>query len=591
MPNSTFNSLFVSPQAINPTLGIPAPSVDANGDFGNFLKLAERSDNPSPDPSTNQFDDSAPTWSDLNSWLPNRSPSALQQSTEQPASYGAQPPSPQNQSSDDTLWRSRSTVDSEKKLPASTQEDSQSRSDSVQPQSKDINDRRDQNADDPLSQSAASNSNSNQSQTTKPPTQKNSPASSDETPETQDGDQNGSQTIEAAGEKTEAVTATIVAAAKNTAATVDSKPIAQSAANKSPRPKADQTANSADQTIALDQASSENGPIATDPATAVAAKVAQAQIVQSPTKATVENKGEIKKSAVKAENKPAARSEESSDATNELSPQCNTSQSDQPQLQPASAQQSAVEAITSKSTAAIGKAKRSTSSTTGALNSAQQPVNISNNTAALAIADQTAAIAIARVNSTTDEQQTDLTNSNLSTSQSAQANLPASLTGHVSPAANNPAATNAPARIDLSAAESKFVVTTPRSAATAVDQGRFIQRVTNAFKSIDEQGGQMRLRLSPPELGSLKVEVSVRNGVMTARLETENNTTRSLLLDNLPALRERLAGQNIKIHTFDVDLKQDGTGNGSANPSPDFSGARQGSSRSPNNSRSTIVGS
>ena len=95
----------------------------------------------------------------------------------------------------------------------------------------------------------------------------------------------------------------------------------------------------------------------------------------------------------------------------------------------------------------------------------------------------------------------------------------------------------------------------------------------------------MRLRLSPPELGSLKVEVSVRNGTMTARLETENNTTRSLLLDNLPALREQLAGQNIKIHTFDVDLKQDGTGNGSANPSPDFSGACQGSARSQNNPR------
>ena len=74
-----------------------------------------------------------------------------------------------------------------------------------------------------------------------------------------------------------------------------------------------------------------------------------------------------------------------------------------------------------------------------------------------------------------------------------------------------------------------------------VDRVRFVQRVARAFETLGNRGGTLRLRLHPPELGSLQLEISVRNGAMTARLETETSTARNLLLDNLPALRDRLA--------------------------------------------------
>jgi flagellar hook-length control protein FliK len=48
--------------------------------------------------------------------------------------------------------------------------------------------------------------------------------------------------------------------------------------------------------------------------------------------------------------------------------------------------------------------------------------------------------------------------------------------------------------------------------------------------------------------------LTVRNGMMTARIEAESSTARNLLLDNLPALRDRLAEQDIKVQRFDVDL-------------------------------------
>ncbi|MBC7856281.1 MAG: flagellar hook-length control protein FliK [Pirellulaceae bacterium] len=89
-----------------------------------------------------------------------------------------------------------------------------------------------------------------------------------------------------------------------------------------------------------------------------------------------------------------------------------------------------------------------------------------------------------------------------------------------------------------------------------VDSARFLSRVAKAFLSAQQRDGEVRLRLSPPELGSLRLQVSVQEGVMVARLETETEAARSTLVSNLPALRERLAEQGVRIERFDIDLMQ-----------------------------------
>lgn len=89
-----------------------------------------------------------------------------------------------------------------------------------------------------------------------------------------------------------------------------------------------------------------------------------------------------------------------------------------------------------------------------------------------------------------------------------------------------------------------------------VDSARFISRVAKAFAAAQHRDGEIRLRLSPPELGSLRLQVSVQDGVMTARLETETEAARATLVNNLPALRERLEGQGIRVERFDIDLMQ-----------------------------------
>jgi flagellar hook-length control protein FliK len=98
-----------------------------------------------------------------------------------------------------------------------------------------------------------------------------------------------------------------------------------------------------------------------------------------------------------------------------------------------------------------------------------------------------------------------------------------------------------------------------------VDITRFVSRVAKAVQTARDRDGVVQLRLSPPELGSLKIQLTVKDGVMSAALEADNSNARRMLLDHLPALRDRLAGQNIRVDRFDVDVKQENNGS-QANP-------------------------
>src|SRR5690606_26942646 len=98
-----------------------------------------------------------------------------------------------------------------------------------------------------------------------------------------------------------------------------------------------------------------------------------------------------------------------------------------------------------------------------------------------------------------------------------------------------------------------------------IDRARFVQRVEGAMKAAHQRDGKIQVRLSPPDLGSVKIELAVQNGVLSAKLEAETPAARNLLLDSLPALRERLAQQDIRIEKFDVDVRDQG-GNAGGGP-------------------------
>ena len=83
-------------------------------------------------------------------------------------------------------------------------------------------------------------------------------------------------------------------------------------------------------------------------------------------------------------------------------------------------------------------------------------------------------------------------------------------------------------------------------------QIRLIQRVARGFERIGEQGGNIRLRLHPPELGSLAMTVRVEGKTLSAEIVTETVQARQALVDNLPQLKQQLSESGLTIEKFDV---------------------------------------
>ncbi|HBE66813.1 MAG TPA: hypothetical protein DDW52_01560, partial [Planctomycetaceae bacterium] len=92
---------------------------------------------------------------------------------------------------------------------------------------------------------------------------------------------------------------------------------------------------------------------------------------------------------------------------------------------------------------------------------------------------------------------------------------------------------------------------------TQQERVRLIQRVSRSFSRLTPQGGEMNLRLHPPQLGSLAVRVRLDGNTMSAELTAQSEAAREIISENLPILRRRLADQGIEISRFQVDVGND----------------------------------
>ena len=96
---------------------------------------------------------------------------------------------------------------------------------------------------------------------------------------------------------------------------------------------------------------------------------------------------------------------------------------------------------------------------------------------------------------------------------------------------------------------------TDRPMLDQIERIRFVNRVANACQSAANQNGTIRMKLHPESIGSISVKIQVKNKIMNAKIETETEDAKSLLLENLSSLRETLDGQGIRIEQFDVNVK------------------------------------
>ena len=143
------------------------------------------------------------------------------------------------------------------------------------------------------------------------------------------------------------------------------------------------------------------------------------------------------------------------------------------------------------------------------------------------------------------------------------------------PTGSADAVTSIEARSSTAQSQTNAGQGTSKGTEAGVDPAKFVQRVANAFSALGQRTGPVRLKLYPPELGSLRMEITVKNGTLSAKVEAETAAARGLLVDNLPMLRERLAEQGIKIDRFDVGVSDQSQGGSSERPDDGGRSSRQ----------------
>lgn len=121
-----------------------------------------------------------------------------------------------------------------------------------------------------------------------------------------------------------------------------------------------------------------------------------------------------------------------------------------------------------------------------------------------------------------------------------------------------PAVLPAPASV-ASAAPAPAPETLPHSAAPQLDPSSVdpnVARVARGLQSaLSQQGGTVALRLHPPELGVVRVEVEIDAGAVRARFIAEHESVRTLLTHQLQHLRQALQSQGLAVERLEVQTQ------------------------------------
>ena len=78
------------------------------------------------------------------------------------------------------------------------------------------------------------------------------------------------------------------------------------------------------------------------------------------------------------------------------------------------------------------------------------------------------------------------------------------------------------------------------------------QVVRGLFTMVNQRGGTMNLRLDPPDLGQLRIQMTVARGMVTADFHPTTPQAHELLERNLAALRSTLEGQGLTVERLNV---------------------------------------
>ncbi len=104
-------------------------------------------------------------------------------------------------------------------------------------------------------------------------------------------------------------------------------------------------------------------------------------------------------------------------------------------------------------------------------------------------------------------------------------------------------------------ANSKTSKSADNRASEAVNRAKLIQRVSKAFQHLGPEGGVVRLRLAPAELGTVRVEMRIAGRQLNARVVAETEAASSILREHLTDLRQRLESFGMQVERIDIETE------------------------------------
>jgi flagellar hook-length control protein FliK len=114
------------------------------------------------------------------------------------------------------------------------------------------------------------------------------------------------------------------------------------------------------------------------------------------------------------------------------------------------------------------------------------------------------------------------------------------------------------------------------------DRAELVEQIVKAARLTQSRGSaRIKLDLNPPNLGTLKMDLSVRQHVLHGTLQADNAAARDMLLSHLPSLKQSLEDQGIHVGDFQVQVDQSfqqamNEGSGGRAPQPDAGPAKAG---------------
>ncbi len=135
-----------------------------------------------------------------------------------------------------------------------------------------------------------------------------------------------------------------------------------------------------------------------------------------------------------------------------------------------------------------------------------------------------------------------------------EASLPGGATGGVNAASTSASSTGVDARVSPS---NLSAITQPSEGAAdndAINQARLTRGLRSA---LNQQGGSVTLRLTPPEMGTVRIQLDLAGPSVSARFHAESDAARAMLQQQLGQLRGALEGQGLSVDRLSVQPMND----------------------------------